>query len=383
MRNSSIARKPSLPPPYEERMSNVRDGAANGSLALHDMPGFADGTHLSPRTWGQVDYLDVYPKVWGRECGKNGIGKLREVVLTEITEYEKFAWYDQDPAYFPRMSRAYATLDTSRMRDQSLAYQAALEDHGVVVHRIEMPDPPVSAYGPAKSTWGAAEFFCLRGGSILPKRGVNPFGYGRAEYISLWATANLGVPVLYAITGTGICECGPCFFLSEDVFVAARGLAFNQEGLDQFLPVVRRSTGLDEEDFTALIIDCRGPWYFDANSGVAHHPDMIMGPLDVGKVIVYRPALDFQTWSWLVDHDYTIVEVDRDEHVQFAPANVMLIEPGLVFMHAEAPRAIDAVREAGVEVVTVEYSEFLVEGGGLHCSTGQIWREKGPYSTDR
>jgi N-dimethylarginine dimethylaminohydrolase len=269
------------------------------------------------------------------------------------------------------------------MRDQSLTYQAVLEDNGITVHRIEMMDPPVSAYGPAKSTWAAAELFVLRGGSVLPKRGVNPFGYGRAEYMSLWAMAVLGVPVQLAITGTGVCECGPSFFLAEDVFVTGRGIAFNQEGLDQFLPVVQRSTGLDPEDFTALVIDFPGPYYFDPATGVSHHPDMILGPLDVDKVIAYPPGLDFRTWRWLKEHGYTIVEVERDEQVRYAPANVMLLEPGLVIMHAEAPGAIAAVRKAGVEVIEVPYSEFLAEAGGLHCSTGQILRDRGPFSTDR
>ena len=29
-----------------------------------------------------------------------------------------------------------------------------------------------------------------------------------------------------------------------------------------------------------------------------------------------------------------------------------------------------------------EYRAILKEAGGLHCSTGQIWREPGPFSTD-
>ena len=66
----------------------------------------------------------------------------------------------------------------------------------------------------------------------------------------------------------------------------------------------------------------------------------------------------------------------------FTAANVLTLEPGLVVMHAEATESIANVRAAGVEVIEVPYSEFMKEGGGLHCSTGQIWREKGPYSTD-
>ena len=33
-----------------------------------------------------LDYLDVYERVYGRKLGCNGIGKLREVALTHITE---------------------------------------------------------------------------------------------------------------------------------------------------------------------------------------------------------------------------------------------------------------------------------------------------------
>jgi N-dimethylarginine dimethylaminohydrolase len=280
-------------------------------------------------------------------------------------------------------AHAYSEIDIPKMQDQSAQYQAAMESNGVTVHRIRFPEPHVSAYGPGKSNWGAAELFVVRGGSILPKRGVNPFGYGRSEYMSMWAMAILGVPVQLAITGTGVCECGPSFFLAEDVFVTGRGIAFNQEGLDQFLPVVQRSTGLDPEDFTPLVIDFPSPYYFDPATGVSHHPDMVLGPLDVDKVIAYPAGLDFGTWRWLKEHDYTIVEVERDEQIRYAPANVMILEPGLVIMHAEAPQAIAAVRKAGVEVIEVPYSEFLAEAGGLHCSTGQILRDKGPYSTDR
>lgn len=380
---SEIPTLPPLPPVFEERVRRMQERLRSGDFTLEEMPGYVAGEPPDIDTWHQVDALDLYPKVWGRECGKNGIGRLREVVLTEITEYEKFAYYDLDPAYFPQMADDYHSIDIPRMQDESREYEARLEEAGVVVHRIRFPEPPVSAFGPAKSNWGAAELFVLRGGSVLPKRGVNPFGYGRAEYMALWAWTRLGVPVLSTITGTGIFEAGPCFFLAEDVFVAGRGTAHNQEGLDQILPVVARSAGLEPQDLTTLAIDFPGSNYFDPATGVSHHPDLVLGPLDIDKVIAYPAGLDFETWEWLRKRGYTIVEVERDEHIRFAPANVMLLEPGRVIMHAEAEQAIAAVRKVGVDVIPVPYSEFLKEAGGLHCSTGQVWREPGPYSSDR
>ena len=380
---SGVPTMPPLPPVYEEQIADMQRRLRAGEFTLEQMPGYVKGKAPSVDVWHRLDHLEVYPRVWGRECGKNGIGRLREVVLTEITEAEKFPYHDLDPEYFPKMADAYDSIDIPKMADQSLAYEQALESQGVVVHRVRFPQPPVSAYGPGKSTWAAAELFVLRGGSVLPKRGVQPLAYGRAEYLALWAWTRLGVPVLFAVTGKGIFEIGPCSFLAEDVFISGNGMAFNDEGLAQVKPVVARSAGLDIDDMTFLHVEFPGSCYYDAATGTSHHPDLLLAALDVDKVIAYPPGLDFATLEWLRKRGYQMVEVDHDEHVRFGPANVMLIEPGLVIMHAEATESIAKVRKAGVEVIEVPYSEFMKEGGGLHCSTGQIWREKGPYSTDR
>ena len=380
---SGVPTMPPLPPVYAEQIADMQRRLRAGEFTLEQMPGYVKGKAPSVDVWHRLDHLEVYPRVWGRECGKNGIGRLREVVLTEITEAEKFPYHDLDPEYFPKMADAYDSIDIPKMADQSLAYEQALESQGVVVHRVRFPQPPVSAYGPGKSTWAAAELFVLRGGSVLPKRGVQPLAYGRAEYLALWAWTRLGVPVLFAVTGKGIFEIGPCSFLAEDVFISGNGMAFNDEGLAQVKPVVARSAGLDADDMTFLHVEFPGSCYYDAATGTSHHPDLLLAALDVDKVIAYPPGLDFATLEWLRRRGYQMVEVDHDEHVRFGPANVMLIEPGLVIMHAEAVESIAKVRKAGVEVIEVPYSEFMKEGGGLHCSTGQIWREKGPYSTDR
>ena len=142
------------------------------------------------------------------------------------------------------------------------------------------------------------------------------------------------------ITGTGVAEAGPCLWLAEDVFVAASGIAFNDEGLDQLIPVVERSCLADE--MTSLVLQCAGGMYFHPQSGVSHHPDMVIGPLDHRKVIAYLPGIDFQSWRWLKDHDFEIVECETDEHVLYGPANLTLLEPGRVIMMSEAPNAVAA-----------------------------------------
>jgi len=365
---------------YLDHMDRQQERLRKGEFKLADVPGYVKGQFPVPEIWHNIDYLDVYQKVWGRPIGGNGIGKLREVALTTITDNEYNPVFEEDPPFFHKWSQPYDTLDVEAMRDQSAGYQEVLESAGVKVHRIDFPDPPVGAFGQMMYMWAARELLVLNGGSVIPKLGFSAFSFGRPEFLAWWAMTHLGIPPILTITGKGVCEAGPCFFLAEDVFVAAKGLAFNQEGLDQFLPVVKRSTGLDEVH--NIILKCTSRDYFDPGSGVSAHPDMVLGPLDVDKVILYPPGIDFDSLTWLVRHGYKIVEIDRDEQVQFAPANVTLLEPGRVIMHAGATNAIAAVRKLGVEVIEQPYAEFLKAGGGLHCSTMEVWKERGPMLGD-
>ncbi len=377
---SNIPTTPELPPAWAKRVAEMQDEIRAGGFDLTAMPGYVRGEAPSVDTWHNIDALDIYPKIYGREFGANGIGKLREVALIDITEHERYVAYDQDPAYFPQMGLAHNELDTALMRDQSLGYEAALEAAGVVAHRVAYPNPPVGPYGPQRGTWAANELLIVRGGSIIEKIAVSPLGFGRSEYLALWAHTRLGIPPVATITGTGVAEAGPCLWLAEDVFVAASGIAFNDEGLDQLIPVVERSCLADE--MTSLVLQCAGGMYFHPQSGVSHHPDMVIGPLDHRKVIAYLPGIDFQSWRWLKDHDFEIVECETDEHVLYGPANLTLLEPGRVIMMSEAPNAVAAVRKAGVEVIEVPYAEFMRTGGGLHCSTMRIWRDAGPFLDD-
>jgi N-dimethylarginine dimethylaminohydrolase len=371
-----------LPPPWQAQIDKTTAAAKNGEFSVADMPGYVAGEPASPKTWHHMEYLEIFPRIYGRQCGANGIGKLTEVALTEITPSEKFEMYDEDPMYFPQTGLDYGELEISKMQEQSAQYEEALADAGVLVHRVTFPNPPVGAFGPLRSTWAANELLVLRGGSVIEKIAINPFGFGRAEYLAYWAYTKLGVPPQLTITGTGVAEAGPCFWLAEDVFVCAHGLAFNDEGLNQLLPAVARSSGLSLDELDILKIECAGGRYFYPEVGTSHHPDMVLAALDVRKVIAYPPGIDFNTWSYLKDHDYEIVEVSRDEQLLYSPTNVTLLEPGRVIMPDGAVEAIAGVRKLGVDVTTVPYSEFLRSGGGLHCSTLRINREPGPYSTD-
>ena len=73
-----------MPTPYEARIQELQRRLHSKEFKLEDVPGYRHGQAPDAAVWHNLDYLDVYPQVYGREMGSNGIGKLREVALTTI-----------------------------------------------------------------------------------------------------------------------------------------------------------------------------------------------------------------------------------------------------------------------------------------------------------
>jgi N-dimethylarginine dimethylaminohydrolase len=296
-----------------------------------DMPFYrGKGARQSIAPLHDLDYLDVYERVYGRRIGSNGIGKLREVAL---------------------------------MGTQPDEYARVLESEGVTVHRID-PDE--------KTPPAAGELLMVNGGAIVPKAGRTG---GGAEFLAHWAFWNLNIPTLRTIAGTGVAEAGATVWLAQDVYVVGLSPAYDRDGLDQLLETVRLTAAVD--DLTVLTIRCQGALYFDTQTGASAHVTDLIAPLDVDKVLLYPAGIDTENLLWLERNGYQMIEADMDEHVESRVCNLTILEPGRVVMAAEATRTIEKVREAGVEVIEVPGT------GGFHSSTMELYREPGPSLGDR
>ena len=82
---SDVPKQPVLPKSWADRIAATQAELADGTFSLESMPGYIPGQPPSVDFWHKYDYLEIYPRIYGRECGANGIGKLREVALVEIT----------------------------------------------------------------------------------------------------------------------------------------------------------------------------------------------------------------------------------------------------------------------------------------------------------
>jgi N-dimethylarginine dimethylaminohydrolase len=351
-----------------------------------DMPFYQGrGARQSIAALHDLDYLDVYEKVHGRKMGCNGIGKLREVALTAVTEAENQVYDERFPYVrdngFLEAHGLGRIPDVDLCRRQQEDYAAVLEGEGVTVHWIDWGDYPVSAFGPMQAMWAAQELLVINGGAVVPKLGWHPFSFGRTEFLAHWAFWNLNIPTLLTISGKGVAEAGATVWLAQDVYVVGLSAAYDRDGLDQLLPMVRLTSGVQRLE--VLTIHCQGSLYFDKKTGATAHVTNLIAPLDVDKVLLFPPGIDTATLLWLERNGYLMVEADIEEHIQNDVCNLKILEPGRVVMAAEAKRTIEKVRKAGVEVIEVPYSGFQHAGGGFHCTTMEIYREPGPLMADR
>lgn len=346
-----------------------------------EMPSGENETDVDPFAWRDIDYLDVYERIYGRKCGAAGIGKLREVGITLPTaddEYSNHPYFHEDRAYMNRDGFFFLSdrVDLEKLKDEAAKFAEAFEKNGVKVYWVHYPEKPIAAFGPMMNMHSAAELLVVPGGSIIPKKGyalAPTAGLGRAEYLARWAYWNLGIPPLVTVTGTGVFVCG--VFIADDIYMQGIGVETNWEGLEQVAPVLSRTCG---KELHIQPIRTPGWRYFDKLTGANTHAGMVISGVDRDAVLIHAPGIDIATYEWLKYHGYKIIEVDTQEQIHHSAAATVVLEPGHIMMHARAKKSIAAVRRAGYEVTPIEYDEYNKYGAAITCATMLILRDPGP-----
>lgn len=303
-------------------------------------------------------------KRWG---GQQGIGRLQEVGIVLPTEHEGNSLWGQDEKFF-LMSRGVPDPDV--LRRQFDRYVEILEGEGVTVHTFEMPKWGV--YGPMRKLFIAAEPMITREGAILPRYGHGPFKRGLNVGFQQFLTS-INCPIIHTVHGYGIHELGTARLLGENVMVSQRGVAGNQDGIDQLLPVLARA-GFEEVHFASL------PYIEDSWEGSGHfHVDCALGVLDEGLALVHPKNLDYDTRRFLKQKNVRVIEIPHEEQQNYMVSDLITLEPGKVLMAAEAEETRQKVESEGVEVVPVPTSEIMKGGiNGIMCVTMELVREEGP-----
>src|SRR5919198_3523661 len=119
------------------------------TAVVETLPWFEHGKPLRNWMLHETDFYDEVEQIWGRRWGAEGIGTLREVLVSRPTENETRPEYAEEWQYY--YSSAAGTADLGKLQSQFEEYYAVLRDHGVRVNVIEPPVPALGTYGYLKN----------------------------------------------------------------------------------------------------------------------------------------------------------------------------------------------------------------------------------------
>src|SRR5438552_2820974 len=107
------------PTEYDRHQEALR----NQAWSLKEQKFYQDWQRIpDPFYWHEVDYIDVYPEIYGRRCGSAGIGRLREVGLVRVSDddvYSDHPYFQEDPQFLSRDGFLQTKpVDKARLADQ-------------------------------------------------------------------------------------------------------------------------------------------------------------------------------------------------------------------------------------------------------------------------
>ncbi len=334
----------------------LRNSAAYYHVVLERIP---------PRAEPPFEDADMQRRVWGREWGvPNDVGTLKlcalhrpgdEIKIMDPAKYDPSiaALIDDDEQWYWRDK---AGPDLDKMQAQHDGLVTALEDEGIQIVWVD------GSPGDVKAVFTRDQAISVKGGAVVCRMGPvgREHGYGRRgeEAFVTCTIANLGMPIIHTIHGTGLLEGGSFLFLNETT--AAIGMSFrqNEAGARQMEQVLA-------EQGARLI---RVPL-----TGHSLHIDGCIVMVDHDKAIVNVPKLPY----WFLD---TLKEIDIQPiyvwPTEEKAVNCLAVRPGKVIIAEGCPRTVERLNQAGVETVEIPYDEIHKNGGGIHCSTLPLVRER-------
>jgi N-dimethylarginine dimethylaminohydrolase len=355
---------------YELNYSSPRPAASHDEMRLLDeLPWFERGKPLRNWMLHEIDFYDEVEQIWGQRWGAEGLGKLREVLVSRPTENEVRPEYAEEWQYY--YSSAAGNADLGRLQAQFDEYYDVLKQNGVRVNYIEPPVPAIGAYGYLKNLVTlAGGGLVARGGAIIHRMGLGSWQRGREVIWSKTLTA-LQVPIYLTIHGKGVGEPGAGRWLDSQTFVFNESVVANEEGLAQ-IEFVLNGLGID-------MVTTHSPGWVntinDGNMGTSHADMFIMVP-DI-RVCVLAPGLvNYGFVRYLQSRDFKIIEIPPEEYWDLA-VNGVTLEPGKIVINQGSPQTVKALESNGIEVIQVDFSEshkFAI--AGLHCATLELRREQ-------
>ncbi len=299
--------------------------------------------------------------VWGQNWGcRNDVGRLRAVLmhrpgdeLNVVDPAKKIedlgAYGDPEAGWY---WRGATPPDLPAMQAQHDALVTVLEENQVKVVMLDQ-----CAKDCMKSCYTRDVVIAVDGGAIVCRLG--PRVRRGEEQPASRTLAKLGMPILRTIHGTGIMEGGSFAWLNEKTAVIGISSRVNAEATDQIEEVLNRQ-GVE-------LLRMEVP-------GFRLHIDGMLVMVDVDTALINPILLPFAFMEELKARGIRLIELSPEDE-PFS-INCLAIAPGRVLMSETSERTLEKLDKAGIETIGIDYEAVWRGGGGIHCSTAPLVRDR-------
>jgi N-dimethylarginine dimethylaminohydrolase len=315
------------------------------------------GSHAEPA----FESPEQQAALWGRPWGcDNDVGRLRAVLMHRPgSEFDVIdpnkriesigSFGDLEAGWYWQSATIPPLAEMQRQHD---ALVEALRNEGAEVILLEGV-----AQGRFKSCYTRDSAFAVKGGAIVCRLAPR-MRHGEQLPVTR-ALAELGMPILRTVHGTGMIEGGSFAWLNSRTAVVGRSIRVNDDGIAQVAEVLRRQ-GVELID-----VDLCG---YDI------HIDGALVMVDVDLALVDPNKLPYQFLERLKALGIRTIEITPEDSSWII--NSLAVRPGRIIMSGGiSARTADRLAEFGVEMVTLPYDSMQLNGGGIHCSTCPLIRD--------
>lgn len=309
------------------------------------LSGAYGGEKWSPR---ETAFREDITDVWGDWGSGSECGTLKAVLLRRPgSELDAIEDYDAV------QMRDDVNPDVARNQHDAMA--DAYRAHGVAVHYVENGriDKPNAMF--------MRDLMLMTPEGAIVTRPASTVRAGEERFVAE-ALGRLGVPILMSVHGSGTFEGADVMWANDDLCFLAEGLRTNEVGANQVERMLRE-IGVKEVVRVGL------PYG-------AMHLDGLVNFADKDCAVVWPQRTPLKIVQTLRARGFRILEIaDEDDGFHKLPLNFVGLEPGVILM----PTGCDAMQQvyetAGIVCHTVDISELIKAGGGIHCMTGFLKRD--------
>jgi len=296
----------------------------------------------------ETPFEDEIAQYWGDDWGVSSeVGRLRAVLMRRPgPEIDNMT----DPAEW----RFKDLMDPDVARAQHDAVARIYAEQGAAVHYVAQtrPDRPNAIYM-------RDNMFMTPEGAIVARQAIAA-RRGEEMYVAR-ALAELGVPIVRTISGTGVFEGACAMWVDRESVIIGTGNRCNREGAEQVMETLRR-------------MGVRHFIPFQIPYGHAHI-DGLMNMVDHDLALIFPWQTSHEVWSELRRRGIQVLEAPSVEEVRNMAVNFVALEPRRVIIPAGNPQTSELLAAHGVDVREVDVSEIQNGWGSLHCMTAFLKRE--------